>query len=909
MIGKTLGHYRVGDQLGRGGMGEVYQAKDLKLGREVAIKVLPEEFAENADRVARFQREAKLLASLNHPNIAAIYGLEEFGGTNFLVLELVEGETLADQIKKGPISVEEALKLALQIAEALEAAHEKSVIHRDLKPANIKVTPDGKVKVLDFGLAKAFAGDQEVNLSNSPTLSNAATQQGVILGTAAYMSPEQASGKTIDKRSDIWAFGVVLFEMLTGRPLFAGDSVTQTLARVLERQPDFLLLPSNLYPKVSELLKRCLQKESKNRYHDIADIRLDLQEVLNDTGGLFVPPISIVEPRRKLGTILPWAAAALVLGLIIAGVAVWKLKPAEPRQVMRFEYELPEGRQLAQYTTSRLINLAISPDGRQFVYGTAEGLYLRSMDSLEARLIAGTDKNSAFPFFSPDGQWIGYWSASDRKLTKVAVSGGTPIILCDAGNVGFVGASWDSTDTIVYSGLAGGVMRISANGGVPESVIKANAAPDAARAGLPLYPQMLPDGKTLLFTNISTNSTGVTGAQIVAQSLESGERKVLVNGGVGGRCLPTGHIVYFLISNNTTNLFAVPFDSDKLETKGGSVSLLEGVGAFAVSGSGTLVYVPRQANVAAASPGRTLVWVDRQGKEDPVGAEPKDYGPLNISPDGTRVALTITTGGNNDVWIRDLARKNTMRLTFSEGSDNAFPVWTPDSKRIVYSCTGGIGDICGKAADGTGEVEKLNTTPGRGLIPFSMSQDGKALAVSETTLSSPGADIGMLSMEGDHPRKLLLQGKHNATYPKISPDGHWLAYQSDESGRYEVYVLPFPDVNGGGRWQVSTTGGNSPLWSPNGRELFYRSGDSFMAVGMETGPVFRPRNPEVLFKGAYDASPAGEVSFWTIHPDGKRFLMLKEAAAADEKSKAEAPRTIVVVLNWLDELKQRVPVK
>ena len=472
MIGKTLAHYEITSQLGKGGMGEVYQAKDRKHGRDVAIKVLPEEFAKDSDRVSRFQREAKLLASLNHPNIAAIYGLEESSGTNFLVLELVEGDTLADRIKAGPVPIEESLKLALQIAEALEAAHEKGIIHRDLKPANIKVTPDGKVKVLDFGLAKAFAGDQEANLSNSPTLSDAATQQGVILGTAAYMSPEQAKGKTVDKRADIWAFGVVLFEMLTGRQLFKGETVSETLAAVLMREPDFSTLPPNLHPRIRLLLERCLEKDVKNRYGSIGDARVDIQKALADPSGVLVQPIAGAEPRTRLQTILPWVAAAIVLTAIVAGVAVWKLRPPEPKRVIRFDYEFPASQQFSDKTSGPFqYPLAVSPDGTKFVYLTTEGLYLRSMEALDARLIPGTDKDSVQFFFSPDGQWIGYFSQSDQKLKKVAISGGGPAILCDAGTSVF-GGGWDSEETIVYSHFPSGIMRVSANGGTPENLLK-----------------------------------------------------------------------------------------------------------------------------------------------------------------------------------------------------------------------------------------------------------------------------------------------------------------------------------------------------------------------------------------------------------------------------------------------------
>jgi serine/threonine protein kinase len=914
MIGKTLSHYQITSLIGKGGMGEVYQAKDQTLGRDVAIKVLPEEFAKDADRKARFQREAKLLASLNHPNIAAIYGLEESSGTNFLVLELVEGQTLADQIKQGPIPVEEALRLALQIAEALEAAHNKGVIHRDLKPANIKVTPDGKVKVLDFGLAKAFAGDkEEVNLSNSPTLSDAATQQGIILGTAAYMSPEQASGKSIDKRSDIWAFGVVLFEMLTGRSLFAGDNVSQTLARVLERQPDFSLLPSNLHPKVSELLKRCLQKKSKNRYHDIADIRLDLQEVLNDPGGVFAPLVSTAEPRTKLRTVLPWLAATIVLTAIIAGLAGWRLKPSEPKRVMRFTYELPEGQQIIPNPQGG-ISLAVSPDGSQFVYGTSEGLHLRSVDELDARLIAGTDKGSVEPFFSPDGQWIGYWSQSDQKLKKAAISGGAPVVICETSPL-VLGASWNSDNTIVYSDLFKGVMRISADGGTAEVLIKTNSL--NAAEGTLIVPRMLPDGKTLLFTN----QTGPNQTQIEIQSLKSGERKILLRSGVDAVYCPTGHLVYALINTNSATFMAIPFDLDRLEVKCGSVPLLEGIEASAISGSGTLVYVPQPAAAAGAAsappPGNTLVWVDRQGKEEPLGAAPDNYQGLKISPDGTKVALEIDAAGNQDIWIWEIPRKTRMKLTFDKAAQTG-PLWTPDGKRIVFFSLGGggFGGVYWKSADGIGEEELLASRPDKAILPESFSRDGKILALGVVTLSPFGQNIGMLFMDGKREIKELLKGKHLETELRISPDGRYVAYQSNESGKGEIFVRSFPDVTKG-KWQVSTSEGNSPLWSPDGRELFYRSGDATMAVEVEREPTFKRGNPKVLFRGKYwpvNSIPSA-ITVWDISPDGKKFLMIKPSGAQAGEATAEKPATapprpkINIVLNWFEELKQRVPTK
>jgi serine/threonine protein kinase len=899
MIGKSLVHYEISAQIGKGGMGEVYQAKDTKLGRDVAIKVLPEEFATDSDRVARFQREAKLLASLNHPNIAAIHGLEESEGIHFLVMELIEGETLKDRIKTGPIPVEEALKLALQMAEALEAAHEKGVIHRDLKPANIKVTPDGKVKILDFGLAKAYVGDQgNVSLADSPTISAAATQQGVILGTAAYMSPEQARGKPVDRRADIWAFGVVLYEMLTGRTAFSGDDVTDTLAAVIRSEPEWKSLPVNLHWRLKEVLERCLEKKAKDRYSGISDARVDIQRALADPSGILAQPISTAEPRRNIRITLALIATAVILTAVIAGVAVWYLKPPEPRNVMRFSYELPESQ---QFTTD--IQLAVSPDGGQFVYRTTDGLYHRSVDALDARLITGTDQASTQPVFSPDGRWIAYWSSNDRKLKKIAISGGVPVALCDT-SMAVLGLSWNSDNTIVYSDvMGGGVKRVSADGGTPESIIKAELA-NIGTDGMPIAPQMLPDGKTLLFTNVFS-ATNLADSQITVQALESGERKVLV-AGVGAMYLSTGHLVYFQLSNNIASLVAVPFDLDTMEVKSGPVPLLESISGMALSDSGTLVYV--SGIVAAASTERTLVWVNREGKEESLGAPPNLYLFPNISPDGRRVALTVGTPPELDIWIWDVIRKNLVKLTF-HNSQVLTPIWTPDGKRIVYYSTHespDAGDIYWKSADGTGDPEKLAADPDRSLMPYSWSRDGKDLVVQEV-ITQTNVDISMLSMDSNRKRKTLLQTEYVEGQPKISPDGQLMVYACNESGRNEVYVRRFPEVNKG-KWQISTNGGTSPLWSPDGKELFYLSEDnSVMTVAVETGPMVTFDTPKTLFQSTNVGFTLGGGTPWDIHPDGKRFLMMKPPGAVlleDDNLHSK----ITIVLNWDVELKQRVPV-
>jgi eukaryotic-like serine/threonine-protein kinase len=896
MLGKTLGNFEITAPLGHGGMGEVYQAKDRKLGRDVAIKVLPKEFTRDADRIARFQREAKLLASLNHPNIAAIHELEESDGTNFLVLELVGGETLADRLKRASIPVEESLKLSLQIAEALEAAHERGVIHRDLKPANIKVTPEGKVKVLDFGLAKAFAGEQaDLNLSNSPTLtysptlSDAATRQGVILGTAAYMPPEQARGKAVDKRADIWSFGCVLYEMLTGQAAFQGEDVTEILAAVVKGGANLDLLPANLHPRVREVITRCLQKDLKRRYHGIADVRYEIEQALADPNGVLVQPVT-TETRRRLGTILPWVAVTAILSILVAGVAVWNLRKPTPLSVIRFDYEPPADQQFNN-------GMAVSPNGKQFVYSTNKGLYLRSMDELRAKFIAGTEGGIGQPFFSPDGKWIGFFSVVDRKLKKIAIEGGEPIVLCAIENGGFVSGEWSEDNTIVYGQVPGSIMRISAKGGTPETLIKSKSW----ALGLP---QILPDGKSILYVSVA-RPDDPNSLKIMVHSPKTGEPKELLSG-VGARYLPTGHIVYLLGKTNT--LCAIPFDVDRLEVTGESVRLIEGVKKFDVYDGGMLAYAP---SANAASDQRILVWVDRQGKEEQLAAEPKDYSYFQISPDGTRVALTVKNEEKGDIYIWDFVRQNMMKLTLDEAG-GGFPLWTPDSKKILFASgrKDAFGIYC-KAADDTGEVELLNSLSDLVNIPSSWSADGKDLVIWQTKPGGSNPDIGTLPMEGGKIIKLLLQRKYQEAVPQISPDGRWMAYSSDESGQLEVYVCPFPNVNNG-KWKVSTSGGLMQLWSKDGRELLYWADNKMMAAVIEPAPTFKPGIPKVLFERPPVVSNYwGTIGIpWDISPDGKRFLMLKSIQQTEDTHAAYVPRPkINIVLNWIEELKQRMPAK
>ena len=822
---------------------------------------------------------AKLLASLNHPNIASIYGLEESDGVTALVLELVEGPTLAERIAEGPISVEEALPIARQITEALEAGHETGVIHRDLKPANVKVREDGTIKVLDYGLAKALEGDTPTGtaseLSQSPTLTRHGTQVGVILGTAAYMSPEQARGKPVDRRTDIWAIGAVLFEMLTGTKPFPGDDISQTLARVIDREPDWNALPATVSPSLATYLRRCLQKDPRQRVQAIGDVRLALEGAFEITA---TPQGAASEPagsRRSRAV-----AAALAFG-VITGVAVWNLKPEAPRPVVRFSLPLPVGDTL---TSGGGHVVALSSDGSRLVYSANDQLYLRAMDQTEATPVRGTEGGARSPFFSPDGEWVGFWVAG--QLKKVAIRGGAPVNLCETQNSW--GARWGADDTIVFGQRGAGIMQVSADGGTPEVLIPLEGTEEVGHG-----PQVLPGEKAVLFT--LGDGTNWDDAQIVVHSLETGERNVLIEGGRDARYVPTGHLVYVLDGT----LLAVPFDVDGLEVTGGPVPMAEdvmtdsvyytGAAQFTVSDTGALVY-----GIVSDQLELTLVWVDRDGREEALAAEPRAYMSPRISPDGGRVAVNVV-GQGNDIWIWDLARETLTRLTSAPGGD-FYPVWTPDGRRVAFaSDREGEFNLYWKAADGTGAVERLNESENQ-QVPYAFTPDGRHLVFRE--MAEPNVNIGVLSLEGS--TEPLLATEFSERNAEISPDGRWLAYESNASGQYEIYVRPFPNVEDA-RWVISNGGGKRPLWAPDGRELFYLApGARLMAVGVQTEPSFAPGNAEVVFEGGYYArsSPIGRT--YDISPDGERFLMIKESAGGDSTE-------FVVIINWFEELKRLVP--
>jgi len=878
-----FGPYEVLALIGKGGMGEVYRARDSKLKRDVALKILPEAFARDPARMARFQREAELLASLNHPNVATIYGVEE----NALVMEVVDGDTL-----KGPLPIQDALRLAKQIAEALEYAHERGVIHRDLKPANVKVTPEGAVKLLDFGLAKAIEDRAAPgSLSNSPTLTLGVTGAGVILGTAAYMSPEQAHGKAVDRRADIWSFGAVLYELLTGKQVFAGESVSDTLASVLKLEPDWKSLPTETPSDVRTLLRRCLTKDRKHRLQAIGEARILIEDVLSgkapeETAGAPVP----APPQSRLGA-AGWIAAA-ILGAT-AGVAIWGwMHPSTlpPRGVVRFTATVP--------VSSIGGAMALSRDGSQlaFVGGPRQQIHVRAMDQFNARPIAGTE-GASFICFSPDGQSISYISGERPAgfLKRVAVAGGPAQTLANAlFGVGPPVQSWAPDDTIFFTNN-GELMRISSGGGKPETL----ARPDTQK-GERYYagPQMLPGGEQLL-VSILFSGSGSSGHRVVSLNVRTGERKTVIERAGIAQYAPTGpsstagHIVYY--DQATASLMAVPFDVKRLEVKGSPAPVLEGIqsargpfGIFGLSDSGTLVYAP---GARAAESSSTLVWVDRNGTEHSLPAPPRTYGSPTLSPDGLRIATSIS-GQTEDIWVYDLPRGTLDRIT-SDGNSGG-PIWTPDGKRLIYERRpGGGAAVMWVSADGSSPPSVLATRGNGPIVPSSVTPDGKLLMGFYAI--EGGLWILPLEVASGRARpQPILASRFTLFNPALSPDGQWVAYRSQETGRSEIYASPYPGP--AGKFPLSTDGGTLPRWSRSGRELFFRNGDKMMAIDVQTSPQFRASTPKLLFEkrdanGSYD-----------VGPDGKRFLMIKQPAVQQA-----AAEQVNVVVNWFEELRRLVP--
>lgn len=901
--GSKLSHYEIVSALGKGGMGEVWRARDTKLGREVAIKTLPEEFARDADRLARFGREAKVLASLNHQNIAAIYGLEQHEDAMFLVLELVEGDTVADLLQRGAVPAEESLKLALQIADALEAAHAKGVIHRDLKPANIKVTPDGTVKVLDFGLAKLIDDQADISLSSSPTLSMTATQHGAILGTAGYMSPEQAKGRSADKRADVWAFGCVLYEMLAGRSPFGGADVPTILARIVDRDPDFSALPMNLHPKLTAVLERCLRKEAGRRYHDVADLRLDLETAASDPAGLIVQPVASGTSNRSK---LSWVGT-MILVAVLAAIAAGGFRAArspEPGLVRRWAYDVPE-----EIVGAGAVLVDVSPNDEYFVFsggrgGVGQGLYIRYMDELNARLIPGSE-GATQPTVSPDGQEIAF--GMPPRPWKIAVGGGQATPLVPEATVRHTGMSWDSDGLLLAQ--PGGIFGLPSGGGPLEPLIEAEGAETF------FGPQRLPGGN-ILFTVAPEGDW--EGAQIAVQA-PGAERQVVVQRGTDARYFASGHLSYAWEGN----LYGVAFDVDSLKTTGSPELLEEGLTApqtgganYAVSRSGTLVYVTGSAG--SATPPLKLVWVDREGVERELDLSPRTYRMPRLSPDGTRLAFVVGETNSSKVWVSDLTRDppTSTRLT-DEGDPGRelAPIWTPDGESIVFTSSregGASSGLFSRSWDGTGRVESLDIEIPAGtarLSPNSWSPEGLlALTVVRMSGSEPSIDIAVVSL-GNRELKFLFESAATESAPAISPQGDRIAYvSSGRNGPPNVYVERFPD--GGGRVTISTDG-ESPSWSDDGNELFYRrlSDGAIMVVAVETGGRFG--NASVLIEGSYSSGVGNNYDY---DSESERFLMVKVAtdnemfaANSSNEGRLARPR-IIVVENWINKLRELVPV-
>ncbi|MCG6948328.1 MAG: serine/threonine-protein kinase [Acidobacteria bacterium] len=892
MIGTTLEQYRVTAALGEGGMGQVWLAEDTKLGREVALKVLPEEFAKDPERMARFEREAKVLASLNHPNIATLYGLEsvESGSeeTTFLAMELVQGEDLSERIKRGPVPIDEAVPIALQIAEALEAAHEQGIVHRDLKPANIKLRPDGTVKVLDFGLAKAWDADTEnSNVSMSPTLTAHATAAGVIIGTAAYMSPEQAAGIAADRRADIWAFGVVLWEMLTGNKLFEGETVSHVLASVLKDEIDLEALPDDTPSRLRELISRCLRKKPKQRLQAIGDARIVLEEPLGDqervaAGSDLATPST---PSRMISR-LGWVAA--VLGLGAAAFLLWLQIGGKPDRVYQTSIPPP------QDTTFHLAAIGpgaatLSPDGTRLVFSArdhdgAVRLYLRALDQPEAHVMSGTE-GAQFPFWSPDSRWIAFFTQQDGTLKKVDASGGPPITICEAQNG--KGGSWGANGTIVFAPNSGtALQKVSSAGGEAQDITEV----DRNRHNSHRHPRFLPDGIHFLYLARGLNFTE---SAVMVGSLDGGANRELMRSGVQAE-YAAGHI--FFARNQT--LMVQPFDADTLELAGEAKPVAEealtipaaAFGAYSVSPAGLLSY-----HAGAIEAEVAPMWHDRTGREIEQLGELAAYNTVALAPDDKSAAFTITpeTSGAIDIWIYDLVRDLKTRFTFDEATDY-LPIWAPDGQSIAFgSDRSGIQKIYRKGVGGVQEAEVM-VEADSDLTPRGWSPDGHWL-VYEKYDEETNSDIWAVPTEGDGEPRRLLAKRGVDVAGGISPDGRWLSYFSDESGRFEVYVTPFPDA--GRRWQASTDSGLFPFWCDDGRQLVYQRIDGrLMSVEVELG------DDTVRFgvtTELFDIAPPDALGpAFAPSNDGDRILVVP-------KGETSGPTLLNLIVGWPQILEEK----
>jgi serine/threonine protein kinase len=894
--GTRIGPYEIVSPLGSGGMGEVYRAKDEKLGRDVAIKVLPQALAADLERMARFEREAKVLASLNHPNIASIYGFEDSGGVGALVMELVSGPTLAERLQQGPLPLDEALPIAKQIAEALEYAHERGIVHRDLKPANIKLSPDSAAKILDFGLAKAIEGDpSSTDLSTSPTISRMATQVGIILGTAAYMSPEQAKGRPVDRRADIWAFGCVLYEMLSGKEAFSGESVTDILAAVVRGEPDWTQLPVKTPGRIRELLQRCSEKDPKKRLQAIGEARIALENYLADPKGAeassaatrsAITQRALEKWKRRAvwGALGAFAlAAALVAGLFSYFRAQ---RPATETRTIRSQIKptVSSSYQFDNWSSG----FALSPDGRWITYvaKTAEGkpaLWLRATDAIQDKPLQGTEK-AEYPFWSPDSRFIGFFAAG--KLKKLEIGGSTVSVICDAPVPR--GGTWNREGLILFSPApASPLMGVSASGGAPVAV---TALLFKDNENSHRWPYFLPDGKHFLYLSLRGLSARDNPTNTIqVGSLDSKEHKTLFKS--------DGNVIYasgYLLHLRQGALVAQPFDLEKLELRGEAVSIAEQVasdirslGLFSASQNGLLTYLD-----GALSSERQLTWRDRSGKKLGNLPEPDLYLDPKFSPDAKK--LTFQLGAKAvDVWVYDLASQVKTRLTFATPGkeNNMFSTWSPEGRSLIYLSYGeGKYSIHRKALDGSGIDEVvLEEASEIRPVPFSWSPDGKLIAYHQ--LREGERSIWMLPLTGEHKPYLFQKGGYR---PQFSPDGKWVSYCSDEPGVPEVFVVPFPGP--GGKSQVTTDGGCQVRWGKDAKELYFLGRDRMMMVAdvKTNNSTFQVLGLRPLFE-SHIVDPTSYN--YDVTPDGQRFLCNESL----EHSTAE----LTLIMNWDVELKKK----
>jgi len=882
-------------------MGEVYRAIDINLKRSVALKVLPPSVAADAERLARFQREAEVLAALNHTNIGAIYGLEKTADFTALVMELVEGADLSQRIERGPIPLDEALPIAKQIADALEAAHEQGIIHRDLKPANIKVRGDGTVKVLDFGVAKAIEPAVRSSPGHSMSLTTPAmTQTGMILGTAAYMAPEQARGKTVDRRADTWSFGVVVFEMLTGRRAFGGDDVSHTLALVMTKEPEWAAFPSSTPPALRGLLRRCLDKDPKRRLQAIGDARLVIEDLISgasdDSTG--TPNPSNLSNRRPWSRALPWvvAATALATTAVVSVWSSWRVDTPIDRPLVRLDVDL--GADVSFPPPSSVASsVAISPDGTRLAYasGSPTRLFIRRLDQSKAVELPGTQGATVLSF-SPDGQWVGF--VSGGRANKISVEGGAVIPLTEVTNISCV--SWSEDGSIVIS-ASRKVVRIPPGGGAPETVTEVRNGELRLLAS-----QVLPGGQAILFAADNPGPVDKTTIDVV--TLADHVRKTLIQGGATPHFLSTANGVGYLVYVRGATLFAVPFDLNTRTTRGTAVPIVDdvaheqqaGVGQFDVSRTGTLIY--RRAIGGSSA----LTTLDASGKKEPLQAKPGMYLGLRLSPDGRSVAVTVLDAGGQDIFVYDLERDVMTRLTFGGGQYNA-PAWSPDGRYVVFASVGN--GIFQARVDGAGLPQAL--TQGQAFqVPGSFTPDCKRLAYVESfggvgqLWSVPLTEEGGQLKTGTAER--FLKSSANDSYPSFSPDGRWLAYASTEAGATEVFVRAFPQPasESGSRWQISTNGGTAPVWSRSGHDLFYQSGDQIMAASYAaTGDTFVPGKPRAWVSTRV-APGRPNSNAWDLAPDGKRVALL---APVDSSDGGKQEHVVVLLQNFFDELRRRVP--